>query len=136
IQLGHADIDYSNIGAGALGFFESFAARNGFIDNMPFGLVLENGAQPAAHNFVIVGNQNLNLHYWSSRNGRIAVIVVPRSLDPIFSCPPNWLARSRMPAIPTPMLAPSLMRSRVSGGTPRPASVICSRTCFGSRTIR
>jgi hypothetical protein len=54
IQIGHAHVQDHDVGPQLLGFLNRVATVAGFSANFPTFVLLQEGTQPAPHNFVVV----------------------------------------------------------------------------------
>ena len=106
--------------------------------NLPPRLGSQKRAHSSAYNLMVVGYKETNCgHHWPPESGSMARTLTPRPLASIASWPPSCLARSRIPAMPTPRQPPlPLDLSKTAGDIPFPSSLTSSVRSVAFRTIR
>ena len=118
LQAGHArhrDVEHGEVDVRVQPELDGLGAVAGLGDDGQVRLALEHEPQTAAHDGVVVGEQDAGLQVHSSRVTRAP----PRGLLAIRSVAPISTARSRIPRTPPP--------SGRSAGKPWPSSSTSSR---------
>ena len=142
VEIGHADVEDGDVGFELGGLSDGLAAVFGFADDGEFGLLLDEKAQAATDEGVVVGEQDSNFTWIGAHAGATdADALAPASTgssarmivrvpgrDSMLIVPPRRLTRSSMPRRPIP-------RVRL-GSKPPPSSSILTliefADCFRS----
>jgi hypothetical protein len=110
----HADVEHREVDLFVESSFDRLGAVAGFCDDLQIGLGVEDEAEPAPDDGVVVGEQYARacarVHRGSVTGRDSETSVPPPGAFAIDSSAPIMSARSRMPRIPLPGCSPSMPR--------------------------
>ena len=103
VEPRHADVHHDDVGPQPQRRLHRLGAVLRLADDLEVGLDVEHGPEAAAHERVVVGDEDADrAHARSPSSGRLARTAKPSRSGPASTWPPYNRARSRMPGRPRP----------------------------------